>query len=87
MSLPTLPDGWVWAAKVDADSLTVQLIRVEGGYCLAKRTIRNSTLKDILVTNPDSWERYIAALAETIWADYNEAAKLSAKLGIQVLYE
>jgi hypothetical protein len=75
-SLPVLPDGWTWEAVVSKESVTVCL--VNDGVTIASRQ------GDCTVVQRES---RIYRLAHDLWQDMNAAAKLSAKLGIQVIYE
>lgn len=76
--IPQLPnDQWCWGALVDASGVEVSLYLDD--VAIAKRRIG--------CTDPQLWEGYIKSMAETIWEDLNSTARLSAKLGIPVIYE
>jgi hypothetical protein len=74
---PVLPYGWSWEAAISGLVVTVRLKNKD--VVLASRTGEPYS--------PDKWEWVIYRLAADLWKDVNEAAKLSAKLGIEVIYE
>lgn len=84
--LPTLPDGWVWQATVTEDTVTVRIVNTT--FSTAAGQQRDVTIAERTGhCAVDKRELHIKRLAADLWLDLNSSAKLSAKLGIEVLYE